>query len=102
MTAKQDPVAEKARIEAEFQADMQKAQAKRMSALAKFPSDNIAEEAWNGIKGDDDLPFAQCPPDLREKLEYQAADVIKTGIANTAFELKVAELNGEKRKAAKA
>lgn len=91
-----------AKAEADFQADMQKATDKRNAVLSKYTEDTFAARAWDITKAKESLPFAQCPPDLQQRLEYIAADVVKTGIANTPFELKVAELNSEKKKAAKA
>ena len=102
--AKPNPAAEKAaaiaKAEADFQADLQKAIEKRDAVLAKYPSDNVAEAAWNTIKGDDDLPFAQCPHDLKQKLEYQAAEAVKTGISGNDFEAKAIELASKAKKAA--
>ena len=103
---KVDPEAEKAaalaKAEADFQADMQKAIDKRNAVLAKYPSDNVAEAAWDAIKGDDDLPFAQCPPQVREKLEYQASEAVKTGVSGNDFEAKAIELAAAKTKKAAA
>lgn len=97
-----DVAAEKAKIEAQFQADMQAAHDKRNKALSKFPSDNIAEEAWNQVKGADDLPYALSASNHREKLDTQAESVVKTGLAESDFEKKVLELHKERSKAAKA
>ena|SRR6185295_19338114 len=94
-----DTAAEKAKIEAQFQTDIQAAHDKRNKALSKYPSDNIAEAAHDAIKGDDDLPFALCPYDLRQKLEYVAGEVVKTGAATTDFEKKVLELSEKTKKA---
>jgi hypothetical protein len=101
---KKDPAAEKAaaiaKAEADFQADLKKAIEKRDAVLAKYPSDNIAEAAFNAIKGDDDLPFAQCSPQVREKLEYQASEAVKTGVSGNDFEAKAIELAAKAKKAA--
>jgi len=101
---KKDPEAEKAaaiaKAEADFQADMQKAIEKRDAMLAKYPSDNVAEAAWNEIKGSDDLPFAQCPPSVRQKLEYQASEAVKSGVSGNDFEAKAIELAAKTEKAA--
>ena len=103
-TKKTDPAAEKAaaiaKAEADFQADMQKAIEKRDAVLSKYPSDHVAEAAWNAIKGDDDLAFAQCPPDLKQKLEYQASEAVRTGVSGNDFEAKAIELAAKAKKAA--
>lgn len=98
-----DPDADKAaavvKAEADFQADMQKAIEKRDAVYAKYPSDNLAAAAHDAVKGDDDLVFKSCPPDVQQRLEYQAKGVVDTGIANTDFEKKVAELSAKAAKA---
>jgi len=101
---KKDPAAEKAaaiaKAEPDFQADVQKAIEKRDAVLSKYPSDNVAEAAWDAIKGDDDLPFAQCSPHVREKLEYQASEAVKTGVSGNDFEAKAIELAAKAKKVA--
>lgn len=97
-----DVAAEKAKIESQFQSDMQDALNKRNKALAKFPSDNLAEEAWNQTKAKEDPVYAECAMNHREKLDTHADSAIKSGLAESEFEKKVLELHKARTKSASA
>ena len=90
--------------DAQFREDVAKAAEKRDKALAKLPgSGNIAEEAWNSTKADEDPAYNAVAADHRAKLDTAVQTIRETGNADIvgleAFEEKVKELLADEKEA---
>lgn len=47
---------------------------------------NIAAQAWEQVKPEDDPPFEQCAPDHKFRLAYKVESVAKTGTLEDDFD----------------
>lgn len=95
-------VAKKAEIDKEFQDTVAKAAEERNAKLAKLPitpGTNIAEQAWNETKADEDPVYGACAFEHRAKLDTAVDSIKRSGSADIAgledFEVRVKELLAE-------